>query len=206
MSRPKWGGSGPLDQRVLDLMSEFPGAITFAGLRRTLGVHQESLSRTLHRLEKEGHVERSDMGYRIPERSFLPAEGASTLRFPARGERPQAELRLTHVTDSNRILGSMAGRWFGRFRWVGSFEKGDRTTLLWTSESTPERLALVMEGNRLQIYHRGPTDSANPETSAAYELLQQSIGSLNRSAASPDSTVFLRSQTDPQPPVHGVAF
>ena len=206
MSRFKWGSPGPLDRRVLDFMSEFPGEVSFAGLRRTLGAHQESLSRTLHRLEREGQVERSGQGYRISERSFLVKASASALRFPSGEETPRAELRLEQSSDAERILGSMAGRWFGQFRWVGSVEDGPRTTLLWTSVSAPEQLALVIEGSHLQVYHRpAGTSAGEPESNAAYELLQHTLNSLGRQSTGVTSNLYSRAG-EPRPPIpKGVA-
>ncbi len=206
MPRFKWGTPGRLDRRVLDFMSEFPGEVSFAGLKRTLGVHQESLSRTLHRLERDGQVERSGQGYRISERNFLTKAGTSSLHFPHRGETPRAELRLDQSSDAVRILGSMAGRWFGQFRWVGSVEDGPRTTLLWTSVSTPEQLAMVIEGNRLQVYHR-PVDSSveGAESNAAYELLHHTLNSLGRQSGEVGSAVYYRLEGTPSPAPRGFA-
>ncbi|MCU0861343.1 MAG: MarR family transcriptional regulator, partial [Methanomassiliicoccales archaeon] len=38
-------------------------ALAFSGLRRKMHVHQEKLSRALHRLEEEGLVSRTARGY-----------------------------------------------------------------------------------------------------------------------------------------------
>jgi hypothetical protein len=192
MPRTRWNGIGlraaPLDRKVLDLMSEFPGEITFAGLRRTLGAHQESLSRTLHRLERDGAVERTDLGYRISERAMIPGGASGHPRFPMAGESPVTELRLTREEDVTRILGFLAGRWFGEFRWIGSFEDGPRTTLLWRASHRQDSLALVVEGCLLRVYHRAGNPSAGTEPPAAYELLQQALRGLQRTAPAPRAT------------------
>lgn len=165
--------AGPLDKRVLDVMSGFPGAMTFQGLRRTLGAHPESLSRVLRRLQREGSLKRTSDGYRLAGTALSdPVESSGISRFPRKGDSPIVELRLSSEGDTLQVLGHLAGRWFGEFRWVGSYEEGDRTTLLWTSGTEKELLAMVLDGTHMSIYHNSPQNPPGNESLQAYELLQ----------------------------------
>lgn len=189
MARPKERAflqppaDGPLDKRVLDLMSGFPGPVSFAGLRRTLEIHQESLTRALKRLERSGSVERTVNGYRLSEQ-FLPhpnGEWEGT-RFPREGDKPMVDLRLLTPGDKSGILGSLAGRWFGEFRWVGSYEDGRRTTLLWVSSAGNGFLGLVLEGNRMSVYHQPVSGMpVQDQPPAAYELIEHVMRALGDS-------------------------
>src|SRR5512139_1473022 len=57
------------DTEVLSLLEqEDLTAFTFDGLKRRLGLHQETLSRILTRLEEEGIIKKEASGYRVTPR------------------------------------------------------------------------------------------------------------------------------------------
>lgn len=169
-----------LDERVRELLSEFPGSVAFQGLRRTLGVHPESLTRALRRLERDGTVERTQEGYRLVEHDKLDARGSWSRPGAPRweGSPPRVELRLSQAEEASRLLGALSGRWFGEFRWVGSYEEGRRTTLLWVSRQGKELLGLVLEGDLLRIHQRGQPGREIERPLASYELLQHVLAAL----------------------------
>lgn len=178
-------GSSRLDERVRDLLSGFPGAVAFQGLRRTLGVHPESLTRALRRLERDGEVEKTQKGYRLAEPS--PSDHRRNLspsapEGPRWQEAPRVELRLSPGEDAPNLLGQLSNRWFGEFRWVGSFEQGDRTTLLWVSRDGTEQLGLELRGDLLRIHQQATSRALGPTSRplAAYELLQHVLSALRR--------------------------
>src|SRR5919197_6195129 len=53
------------DNKILALLNEAGSNSSFKGLMRKLNLHQQSLSRALHRLEEMGLVEKSTVGYRL---------------------------------------------------------------------------------------------------------------------------------------------
>ncbi|MGI0049673.1 MAG: MarR family transcriptional regulator, partial [Nitrososphaera sp.] len=65
------------DNKILSVLNEAGSNYSFKGLMRKLGLHQQSLSRALHRLEEMGLVERSPVGYR------LSRDGSAVSRFDA---------------------------------------------------------------------------------------------------------------------------
>lgn len=171
-----------LDERVRELLSEFRGSVAFQGLRRTLGVHPESLTRALRRLEREGAVERTQEGYRLTGSSNLDARATWTRPGAPRWEEvPRVELRLSPGENASQLMRSLSGRWFGDFRWVGSYQEGPRTTLLWVSRKDRDLLGLTLEGDQLRIYLQ-PKDRGSvggeERPLAAYELLQHLLAAL----------------------------
>ena len=57
------------DKKVLSLLNQDSDVndnqYTFNGLVRKLGIHQQSLTRSLHRLETAGLVKKTDYGYKL---------------------------------------------------------------------------------------------------------------------------------------------
>ncbi len=190
---PSISGPDPslrLDERVRELLSEFPGSVAFQGLRRTLGVHPESLTRALRRLEREGAVQRTQEGYRLTDHSSLDARGSWVRPGAPRWEgSPRVELRLSPGEDASLLLGRLSGRWFGDFRWVGSYEEGRRTTLLWVSRAGGELLGLVLEGDLLRIHQQPSTPQAVDRPLASYELLQHVLTALRGPSRAPTLSV-----------------
>src|SRR5581483_4205984 len=71
------------DTKVLSLLNEAGSEYSFKGIMRKLEMHQQSLSRALHRLEEMGLIKRSDGGYR------LSPTGESVAAVPNTGSKLQ---------------------------------------------------------------------------------------------------------------------
>ncbi len=169
---PKLDDLPRLDDRIRELLSGVSGSLAFNGLRRALGVHPESLSRSLRRLAREGTVQRTAQGYRLApeitgERPALP--GPSD---PPSGN-PVAELKLPPQDSPEEVFGRLSGRWFGDYRWVGFFEGPGTTTLLWAHRHDGARLWLRIRGDVLEVF-QDPTGKEGP--AAAYQLLRHVLG------------------------------
>ena len=158
--------SGRLDDRVLLALEEMNGRIAFSGLRRTLGAHPESLSRALHRLEREGLVDRSEQGYR-------------SIRRPEPGSAPDGELHavarieIPPGLEADAVLARLSGRWFGSLRWMGVVERPPQRLLAWARRDGSGSVLLGAQRGALRIYttaDHGLADATESED-AAYELL-----------------------------------
>lgn len=121
------------EARVLAALAEHDdGAVAFSGLRRRLGLHQQVLSRTLRRLEREGLVAHETAGYRATP------QGSAAVR-PAMTEPARPVLTLVHAllppeveaADVSKVL---ARRWFGGLRWYAESESLGETTLTWLTD------------------------------------------------------------------------
>src|SRR5215212_11633628 len=65
------------DNKILALLNEAGSNYSFKGLMRKLNLHQQSLSRALHRLEEMELVEKSPVGYRLSRPVHLQCQGSS---------------------------------------------------------------------------------------------------------------------------------
>ena len=188
---PTGPGSSRLDDRVLVTLQELNGRIAFSGLRRALKAHPESLSRALHRLEREGLVERSEGGYRALLRE--PRVDAATVTRL----RPIAHIRVPLGTAPETVLGRLAGHWFGNLRWVGVIDRPSQRLLSWARRDGSGYVLLGIHGGSLRVYvpdEPGPGDLAEAED-AAYELLGHAVGALRPTA--PDGGVAFLGPLEP---------
>jgi len=124
---------GERDTDVLAVLSEEDLAtFSFEGLKRRLGLHPETLSRILLRLEQEGFVEKKVEGYGVTSRinEFLRknpiCNGESRV--------PLLQTFLPSDLSVARLVSDLRGRWFGFLRWLGLSENGGSVTLKWITE------------------------------------------------------------------------
>lgn len=134
------------DKKVLSLLNQDSDIndiqYTFNGLVRKLGIHQQSLARSLHRLEDAGLVKKTDAGYKLTKnltsilvkksridlenlskkitRQYIPFEQIIQLYIPTNVE----------VED---IVHKLLGKWFGNLRWIGLVEGDGGYVLQWAS-------------------------------------------------------------------------
>jgi hypothetical protein len=173
----------PLDDRVVELLAERPGRVAFNGLRRALDAHPESLVRSLRRLERHGVVRHEADGYVLVDRPDVPAPP------PARAPRPFAEVTLAPGVSRTELFGRLAGRWFGRLRWVGLYEPADGPWLVWSVEGAPgEQVRLGIRRGRLSLVVDRPPDAPadGRAEEAARSLLRHAVDAL--APAEPPST------------------
>jgi DNA-binding Lrp family transcriptional regulator len=172
---------GGLDERVLSALQGLPGRLAFSGLRRMLGAHPESLSRSLRRLAREGLVEKVDGGYRAL--ASPPRVDAGT----DRGVRPIARIDIPAGAEARELLGRLVGRWFGSLRWVGLLERPEGELLAWARRDGGSLVLLGLRARVLSVYAPrsvGEEDLAEAEE-AAYELLFHAVEALRSVPESP---------------------
>lgn len=140
--------SNERDMNVLSLIGEEGLTnFTFDGLKRRLGVHSETLSRILCRLEEQGLVEKQNEGYRVTAKikGFLQS-------FPV--SEPQLLIMQTLLSPNvpiQQVISDLSGRWFGVLRWLGFSENRERVTLKWITEDGGVQINAVFSGNQLSI-------------------------------------------------------
>jgi len=162
---------GERDIDVLALLGEEELAVfSFDGLKRRLGLHPETLSRILFRLEQEGIVEKGPTGYNVTPRinEFLRTN-------PACSDESRVRLLQTFLPSDisvNQLVSDLRGRWFGLLRWLGLSDNGGSVTLKWITEdgdiqvdANISEMALTIEAKFLQ------NKNMNMALKAAYQLM-----------------------------------
>jgi hypothetical protein len=148
------------------------GKISFQGIRRRLGLHQETLSRALHRLERDGFIVKNEKEY------GLSLKGEATVSRHAGGtEHPESYsipiLRtiLPADLDASDLLSSLSHKWFGNLRWFGSSSSPDGTALTWITPDGKMKLKAKISEGYLSIDSEAITVQGQSDAvKAAYEI------------------------------------
>ena len=169
----------PNDLVVLRALSEDDDArdLSFQGIKRKLGLHQETLSRSLHRLQRDGFVERLDHAYRISPKGITSIAGEkpkiSPLKLDPTDPYAVSLLRARLPPDINvpELINSLSFKWFGNLRWLGSTQAPESATLSWMTDDTGLKISVRIREDVLTI-ETFPTgsDSISEATRSAFEL------------------------------------
>ncbi len=161
-----------LDERereVLKLLSSEQNAhFSFQGLRRRLGLHQETLTRTLKRLEEARVIERSPEGYKLVGAGNTYSFTVRTNQTPAK---PVIDAFLPNQVDVTVLFQKLRGRWFSNFRWLGYSHDGNQLSMSWISEDGRLHLQARIGGGKITIGADSYTNQNELEQiTAAYQL------------------------------------
>jgi DNA-binding Lrp family transcriptional regulator len=147
---PSYSALSERDADVLSLIDEENLAVfTFDVLRRRLGLHPETLSRILDRLEEEGIVKKTAEGYRV-----IPKLTALKLHSKQHSEIESVSLLQTFLPSNifpHQLISELRGKWFGILRWLGIAETSAGVSLKWVTEDGSIQLAASISGNALSI-------------------------------------------------------
>jgi len=158
------------DADVLALIeTEGLAMFTFDGLKRRTGLHSETLSRVLCRLEEEGIVIKEHSGYRVtPKITALKLQ-----QHPS--EAPVTPLIQTFLPSdllTAQFILSLRGKWFGSLRWLGISENSQGVTLKWITEDGGIQIAANIQGAALSIEAKFLTNNnLNAALKASYQLI-----------------------------------
>jgi hypothetical protein len=169
----------PNDLVVLRALNEDEDAreLSFQGIRRKLGLHQETLSRSLHRLQRDGFVERLDHAYRISPKGITSIGGErpklSSMKLDPADPYAVSLLRARLPPDINisELVNSLSYKWFGNLRWLGSTQTPESATLSWITDDTGLKISVRIKDDILTIetFPMG-SDSVSEATRSAFEL------------------------------------
>lgn len=162
------------DSKILSVLNEVGSNYSFKGLMRKLNLHQQSLSRALHRLEEMGLVERSPVGYRLSK------GGESTIsRIELRSPKGREYMQLlqTYIPLNIRaveIVRQLVGKWFKNMRWLGMIESGTGYTLQWSSDDGSFQINLRMISDYIVIETNASTENEKVKAMVgSYSIYEQ---------------------------------
>lgn len=149
------------------------GHVSFQGMRRKLGLHQETLSRALHRLERDGFIVKNEKEYKVSPKgeevvSRHRPEGAvqaETYSIPI------LRTILPAEPDASGLEASLSHKWFGNLRWFGSSKSEDGTTLTWITPDGKMKLKAKISEGYLSIESEAiSSQGMSDAVKAAYEI------------------------------------
>jgi hypothetical protein len=194
------------DKKVLSLLNQDSDVgdnqYTFNGLVRKLGLHQQSLTRSLHRLENAGLVEKTDYGYKLTknldsvlvQKSRLDLENLSK-KISHRYNSFEQILQLYIPTNVKveDVINKLLGRWFGTLRWIGIVESDGGYVLQWISNDKYNiRLKLVSRYAVIESDASG-TELKSESIINAHRILEQITKLLKERQERPDGKNRYRS-------------
>jgi DNA-binding Lrp family transcriptional regulator len=160
------------DNKILSVLNEAGSNYSFKGLMRKLNLHQQSLSRALHRLEEMGIIEKSSVGYRLSDKTAIVRTD-----LPAPKGREYTQLLQTYIPVSvkaGEIVRHLIGRWFKNLRWIGMIESGTGYTLQWASDDGTFQINLRMISDYIVIETNALTEKEKVQSMVgSYAIYEQ---------------------------------
>lgn len=159
----------PHEVEVLKLLSSEQDAhYSFQGLRRRLGFHQETLTRTLKRLEEAHVIERSPEGYKL---RGTGSDYSFTVQTHQVLAKPIVNAYLPSQVDVTVLFQRLRGKWFSNFRWLGYSRDGNQLSMSWISEDGHMELQARIGDGKITIGVESMTNQNETEQAAsAYQL------------------------------------
>lgn len=179
------------DLQVLSLLgAEGPAQVTFQGIKRSLDIHQESLSRALRRLQDDGLVQSTTKGYVLSPDGLAKAQ--ALVRDTRSPSVPVLRTVLPGDQEGRYAAEGLRQRWFGSLRWYGYSQDAGGTTLSWTTEDGGVRLDARFEGVLLSVDARLADPTRLPQAIVAahrllYEVTQSYLAATQRALPPPNS-------------------
>lgn len=170
------------DNKVLSVLNEAGSNYSFKGLMRKLNLHQQSLSRALHRLEEMGLVEKSPVGYRLSKDG---GSAISRVGLQSPKGREYRQLLQSYIPLNVRaveIVRQLAGRWFKNLRWIGMIDSGTGYTLQWSGDDGSFQINLRMISDYIVIETNASTEKEKVDAMvgsyAIYEQITKAMQSM----------------------------
>jgi DNA-binding MarR family transcriptional regulator len=171
------------DNRILAVLNETGSSYSFKGLMRKLSVHQQSLSRALHRLQEMGLVEKSLVGYRL-SKDGETAVSRIELQHKPKG-REYMQLLQTYIplnVKASEVVRYLIGKWFKNLRWMGMIESATGYTLQWASDDSSFQINLRLIADYIIIETNASTEKEKVQAMvgsyAIYEQTTKAIQSM----------------------------
>ena len=165
------------DNKILALLNEAGSNYSFKGLMRKLNLHQQSLSRALHRLEEMELVEKSLAGYRLSKRGVNTMSSTELLQQYKPKSREYMQLLQTYIplnVKPSEVMRHLIGRWFKSLRWIGMISTDTGYTLQWASEDGSFQINLRLIAEYIVIETNASTEKEKVQAMVgSYAIYEQ---------------------------------
>jgi len=169
------------DNKILSVLNETGSNYSFKGLMRKLNLHQQSLSRALHRLEEMGLVEKSPAGYRLSKASESSVSKIDLRRPKGREYMQLLQTFIPLNVRAVEVVRQLVGRWFKNLRWLGMIESGTGYTLQWSSDDGSFQINLRMIADYIVIETNASTEREKVEAMVgSYTIYDQITKAMQR--------------------------
>src|SRR5918995_3228904 len=165
------------DNKILALLNEDGSNYSFKGLMRKLNLHQQSLSRALHRLEEMELVEKSPVGYQLSKVGATAMSRTELLQQhkPKGGEYMQ--LLQTYIplnVKASEVMRYLIGKWFKNLRWIGMIGSDTGYMLQWTSDDGSFQINLRLIADYIVIETNASTEKEKVQAMVgSYTIYEQ---------------------------------
>lgn len=162
------------DNKILAVLNEAGSNYSFKGLMRKLGLHQQSLSRALHRLEEMGLVDKSPVGYRLSKTGESAISKFDALRPKGREYMQLLQTYIPLNVRAIEVVRQLVGKWFKNLRWLGMIESGTGYTLQWSSDDGSFQINLRLIADYIVIETNASTEKEKVEAMVgSYAIYEQ---------------------------------
>jgi DNA-binding MarR family transcriptional regulator len=165
------------DNKILALLNEAGSNYSFKGLMRKLNLHQQSLSRALHRLEEMELVEKSLAGYRLSKRGVNTMSSTELLQQYKPKSREYMQLLQTYIplnVKPSEVMRHLIGRWFKNLRWIGMISTDTGYTLQWASDDGSFQINLRLIAEYIVIETNASTEKEKVQAMVgSYAIYEQ---------------------------------
>jgi DNA-binding HxlR family transcriptional regulator len=167
------------DNKILALLNEAGSNYSFKGLMRKLNLHQQSLSRALHRLEEMELVEKSPVGYRLSKAGASAMSRIELLQQQQHKPKGREYMQLlqTYIplnVKAPEVMRPLIRRWFKNLRWIGMIRSDTGYTLQWTSDDGSFQINLRLIADYIVIETNASTEKEKVQAMVgSYTIYEQ---------------------------------
>lgn len=172
------------DNKILALLNEAGSNYSFKGLMRKLNLHQQSLSRALHRLEEMDLVEKSPLGYRLSKAGSSAMSNTELLQQKKPRGREYMQLLQTYIPlniKASEVMRYLIGRWFKNLRWIGMIRSDTSYTLQWISDDGSFQINLRLIAEYIVIETNASTEKEKVQAMVGSYAIYEHITKVMRS-------------------------